>query len=485
MKSPATHLCMKRLILISLGLGLCACGNSRTQPGQWMPIRVENQAITLKEIGILEAKELAGIQNMVDGNISEILKDGTRVETGQQILRLDDEQLRNSLESEILTLEQVREDLENERLEYAVLTNSFSMTSRLKRAELAHARLELEEQMITLSAEERRLKEIDIALADLDLQDRQSQLSREEELVKRGFAPLGSLEKIRREVDAARTLLEEKKTQLLLAEMPLPEEERLTLETAVKNADDAVKRNQIQQDRDLEIQDLKIEGLNLKIAHTQDSIDLIRKRLAQVVILAPTSGILRLNQNWQWSSRSWTPLSVGQRVRGLEMVGSVVDPDDLTLRMIVHESDYLRLRTGQRVEARLTAYPELQFTGTITSLTELGQDKNDLSPIYRQAPAIQQALFLVRVSLDQLGQRAMPGMTATAVIELEPARERLLIPPEALLQDTEGNFQVHVRREGERLGPVALQGDYTPEGWFEVSRGLLKTDEILLPGAAR
>jgi multidrug efflux pump subunit AcrA (membrane-fusion protein) len=479
MKRFFLSLLMTTTVLIG-GLLLGACGNPHKQvQEEWVPVRVENRAITLHEIGILEAKELARIQNLVDGNISEIAEDGTRVKKGQLILRLDDEELRNDLDNEILNLQQVREDLENELTEYGVLTNSFEMTSKLKKAELAHARLELKDGMISLNPEERRLREIDIALAKLDLEDKRSQSLREEELVNKGFAPVSSLEKIRREVDAAQTFLAEKETQMILASMPLPDEERLTLETAVKNADDALQRNQQKQNRDLEIQDLKIEGLKLKISHTQDGIDLIKKRLDIVDLHAPTSGILRLNQNWQWSS-SWIPLSAGQRVRGLEMIGSIVDPDDLSLRVITHESDFLRLRVGQRVQARLTAFPDRQFTGKITSLTELGQDRNDLSPIYRQAPAIHQALFLVMVSLEQLGGQAMPGMTAATTIELEPAKERLLIPPEALNEDPDGKFRVDLRRDGDLQKAVAIEGDYTAEGWFEVRRGIQKGDKVLV-----
>lgn len=190
MKRFFLSLLMTTTVLIG-GLLLAACGNPHKQvQEEWVPVRVENRAITLHEIGILEAKELARIQNLVDGNISEIAEDGTRVKKGQLILRLDDEELRNDLDNEILNLQQVREDLENELTEYGVLTNSFEMTSKLKKAELAHARLELKDGMISLNPEERRLREIDIALAKLDLEDKRSQSLREEELVNKGFAPV-------------------------------------------------------------------------------------------------------------------------------------------------------------------------------------------------------------------------------------------------------------------------------------------------------
>ena len=111
MKRFFLSLLMTTTVLIG-GLLLGACGNPHKQvQEEWVPVRVENRAITLHEIGILEAKELARIQNLVDGNISEIAEDGTRVKNGQLILRLDDEELRNDLDNEILNIQQVREDL--------------------------------------------------------------------------------------------------------------------------------------------------------------------------------------------------------------------------------------------------------------------------------------------------------------------------------------------------------------------------------------
>ncbi|MDF3129911.1 biotin/lipoyl-binding protein [Kiritimatiellaeota bacterium B1221] len=485
MKNPGKFSETFWAILFGFGL-LSACGQPKEyRDSDWIPVQIESSATTLQEIGILEARELASIQNLVDGTISEILEDGSRVKKGDRVMRLDDEELRNDLDSQLQNLAQLKEDLDNELAEYAVLTNSFEMTSRLKKAELAHHQLELKMGVVPLTPEELRLREIEIELAALDLEDKTSQYTREQKLVQKGFAPASSLDKARRELQAATTYLAEKKTQLELANSPVPEEQRLTLETAVKVAEDAVKRNQQKQDRDLKIQDLKIEGLRLKVEHAQDEIDLIEKRLNIVERVAPTNGILRLTQEWVWSVKAWMPLNTGQRIRGLNMIGTIVDPKDLSLRIITHESDYLRLRVGQSVHARLTAFPDQELKGEITSLTELGQDRNDLSPIYRQAPAIHQALFLVKVSLQDLNQDAMPGMTATAIIELEPERERMLIPSEAVAEESPGQFTVEILRGEREQSQVVIQGLFTADGRFEVTQGLEKDDKVLVRRSAK
>jgi len=475
---------MKAVTYLGLGFLLVAagCGFGIQNTNQkWIPVKVTVTSQSLFEIGILEARELARIQNKVTGNISELVENGSRVTQGDILVKLDDEELRSNLDAEIIKLEQFKEDLETEWAEYAVLTNSFALTTKLKVAEKDHAHLNLEAKLISLPLGERRIKEIEIELAELDLLDKTDQFLREKELVRKGFAPESSLERSLRENDAAKTFVEEKKSQLELASLPLPAEERLTLETALENFEKAVRRNDEKQKRDLHIQDLITEGIRLKIKHSEEEVSEIEAQLGDVVLRAPTNGIMRLNQKWSWSIRGYYPLSAGQKVNGLDMVGVIVDPMNLSLRIIIHESDYPLLKTGQSVRARLTGFPDQEITGSILSITELAQDRNDLSPVYRQAPAIGQAMFLVYVSLNGLTEKAMPGMTATAEIELEAERERLLIPYESV--NTEGSiYQVTVRRKGQILTNVLVQGTLTSEGSFEVTRGLQKGDEVLLEG---
>ncbi|MGA0333479.1 MAG: efflux RND transporter periplasmic adaptor subunit [Kiritimatiellia bacterium] len=443
-------------------------------------MKSEIKSTFIEEIGILEPRELARIQSPIDGTISEVAEDGSRVVTGERLLRLDDEDLRTNLENQLTNLDQQRENLENELAEYAVLTNSFQMTSKLKQVQLAQARLELETGSIPLPPRERRLREIEIELARLDLEDKQSRFERDKELVEKNFAPPSSLQTAERELEAARIFLKEKENQLILDSMPLPEEERLTLLTAVKKAEEEARRNQERQNRDLRIQDLRIEGMKLDIQHTGEEVDKIQRQLQQVVLNAPTGGILRLNQRWVWSVSAWMPISTGQQIRDLDVIGTIVDPKDLSLRVIVHESDFPLLETGQKITARLTSFPDEILTGRVGSVTSLGQDRDDLSPIYRQDPPIHQAFFLVHIELDALSDLAIPGMTALTRIEVGPRKPQVLLSRKALRRKPDGSFEVVRKRGGERE-TVPVQGTFRDEEWFEVESGLEPGDQVQLP----
>src|SRR5690606_24872798 len=115
-------------------------------------------------------------------------------------------------------------------------------------------------------------------------------------------------------------------------------------------------------------------------------------------------------------ARSWLPISTGQELYEFDIAATIVDPSDLSLRLMVHETDAPSIRVGQAVEATLVAFPDEKITGTVTSITEAGQDRDDLSPIFRQSPPVDQALFLVKVSLERVPEGVMPGMTANVEI---------------------------------------------------------------------
>jgi|GEM_PF-1188029 len=476
---------MKRRFLIPLllapalllGLWRILSGPAADAPRpKWAPVRAETVGRTLTEIGVLEPKTLSRVTFDISGVIAEVIEDGSRVEAGDLLLRMDDEELREEIDQQIEALDQKREELEGERAEYAVLTNSYETVARKEIAELRHAELKLKQGLQPLTPEETRLQEIGIALAELDLEDARHQLERQRELVEKNFAAESSLEVPKREMEAAETFLREKHSQFELARQPLPEEERLTLQSEVNKARDTVERSGKRHQRQLEILDLKINGLELQTEHMEEKLEKLRKERDRVNLYAPTGGVFRLTRRYVWSARSWQPLSVGQQVWSMDILGTIVDTSQLTLRVLVHESDILSVTPGQKTGVTLTAFPSDTVEGVVRSVTALGQDRSELSPLYRKASPTGQALFLAQIDIDIGDVRAMPGMTARVDIELEPPRERVLIPREAL-NGLDPPFRVVRRRDG-IVEDIEVTGRFDAQGRFEVTKGVRVGDEV-------
>ena len=403
----------------ALLLGVWHLRRSSAPPPPPPPIRDPRPPNELHEVGVLEPRLISRIFTPLNATLALVPPDGARVQEGDLLFRLDQEEIRSRIEEQLERIEERTEELETLQNEMEVLIATFHAALARDQAEWIHAELELNQRAAGLRPQERRRMEIQIQLAELDLEDRQERLARQQELVSQNFAAATSLDTYQREVAAAEAFLRERVTQLELEMQPLQEEERLTLQAAVDQARDVVERGERRHQREVASRQLEIDGVALQLQHQREDLARREADLENVNLLAPADGIIRLMRRLQWRASSWQTISVGQQTWHMDVLGDLTNPDDLTLRVLIHESDILRVRPGLQATAQLTAYPNQMLRGTVTQVSHLGQDRMDLTPIYRQAPPTQQAQFLAEIDLDTRDLPAMPGMTATVVIHLE------------------------------------------------------------------
>lgn len=372
----------------------------------------------LFEVGVLDPTVLANILAPLNGNLSKVAQDGTRVSKGDILFAFDPEEIRSRIEQEEEQIDNRLEELESAESERQVLLVTYQAIHARELAELAHAELALRVRSEGLKPEERRQLALSIELAELDLEDKTERLERQQELVDRNFAPASSLDSFEREVVAAEALLAERRTQFELETAPLMEEERVSLQSAVDQNRDIVERSLRRHQREVDAKDTEITGIRLQLTHQREVLQERLEELEKAEVFAPDSGILRLTRSLNWRNRTWDTIEVGRQTYTDNILGEIVDPDRLNLRVLIHESDILHIRPGLKAEVRLTAFPDHPLIGRVTTVSALGLDRMDLTPIYRQAPPAQQAQFLAEIAVDTRDLGAMPGMTATVVIHL-------------------------------------------------------------------
>ncbi len=444
----------------------------------WFVAREERLASELLEVGILEARSLAKILAPLDGTLAEIPEDGTRVEAGELLFRMDDESLRGDLEGQQTEFDLKLQDLDRIRGELSVITNSYRHVREREMAELAHAELELAFKVRGLGPEDRRLLEIAIERAALELEEKTETLERTRQLVERGFAYASALDVPTREMEAAKAFLEEKKTQLVLETQPLLEEERLALQAAVDQARDVVERSGMRHRRDVARKEKEALAQSVEIEHLRERMDRLQKQLEEVRILAPVSGVVRVMRTLNWATGTWLTLGTGQNRSRLDILGDILDPADLRVRVLVHESDIRLVSTGMVARIHLTAYPGRSLTGRVEQVTSLGQDRSDLAPLYRQTAPSLQAQFLAIIAIPRGDLDLRPGMTATVAMETAPPQRHVVVPREALASSAPP-WQV-VRKQGSKNERVEVEGLFRRDGWFQVGQGLSAGDAVLL-----
>lgn len=275
-----------------VGLGGLGLRNLLRPPGSPPPppVRSPEPLDTLIEVGVLEPRVIERIATPINGTLTVAIEDGARVEKGGLLFLLDEEEIRSRIEQQQESIEQKLEEIEIARGDLEEVVNTYASVHRLELAELQHAELELAERERGLLPEERRLLEISIELAELDLEDRRARLERQRELVRQNFAAPTSLDVHLRETEAAEALLRERRTQLELQTQPLPEEERLTLQSAVDQARDIVERSQRRHDRELARRRLEIEGHEIQLRHQRRDLEDREWELDQVRVISRPTG---------------------------------------------------------------------------------------------------------------------------------------------------------------------------------------------------
>jgi len=200
---------------------------------------------------------------------------------------------------------------------------------------------------------------------------------------------------------------------------------------------------------------------DINLAKEQRSKDEMQSVINQFVIYAPSPGMVIYKKEWGGKKRE---------------VGSMISPWDLTVatlpdlssmisRTYVNEIDISKIKTGQEVRIGVDAFPEKEYTGTITDVANIGE----------QLPNTDAKVFEVVIQINESDPILRPSMTTSNKIIIATFEDTLFVPIETIQSDdsipfvytTKGAKQVVV------LGP-------SNENEVIIEHGLEAGDEIYL-----
>ncbi|WP_324716774.1 efflux RND transporter periplasmic adaptor subunit [Carboxydochorda subterranea] len=155
----------------------------------------------------------------------------------------------------------------------------------------------------------------------------------------------------------------------------------------------------------------------------------------------------------------------GDQVNAAQEVAWLVDMGSLEAHVAVDEVDLAYVKPGQAVTVTVKTYPDLAIPGHVDRIAAAGRAQGDV------------VLFDVVVKLDRGDPRLRPGMSATALVEVQNARNVLAVPEEAV---AEVNGETLVSRVvGDSLQPVRVELGVSDGSFVEVRSGLQEGDLVL------
>jgi RND family efflux transporter MFP subunit len=169
------------------------------------------------------------------------------------------------------------------------------------------------------------------------------------------------------------------------------------------------------------------------------------QRVDDTIIRAPFSGVVIAKTAQPGEMIS--PVSAGGGFTRTG-IGTIVDMDSLEIEVDVNEAYIQRVQSGQRVTARLDAYPDWNIPAEVIAIVPTADR--------------QKATVKVRIGFMQKDERVLPDMGVRVAFLDEDAPEQVAsrgeisIPEAALLSDDEGDAVLRVEGDTLTRQPVVV-----------------------------
>lgn len=193
--------------------------------------------------------------------------------------------------------------------------------------------------------------------------------------------------------------------------------------------------------------------MKTNLAEELQRVSDLRTVLSKFVITAPSSGMVIYKRD-----RSGSKRKVGSSISPWDnVVATLPDMKTMISKTYVNEIDVSKVKTGQKVEILVDAFPEKKYTGIVTLVANIGE----------QLPNADAKVFEVQIKVDQSDLILRPSMTTGNKIVTKTIEDVTYVPLESVQTGTDsipfvylknGNKQIVVPGESNENNIIVEQG---------------------------
>lgn len=254
------------------------------------------------------------------------------------------------------------------------------------------------------------------------------------------------------------------------------EEARLTLEqskyeppTTIRQAEIALDRSNRTLDQAIRGYTLRVEQIKSEMRNINNNLDEQKQRvrdlreiLEKFVITAPAPGMIIYKRDRMGNKRK-----VGSSISPYDnVVATLPDMSSMISKTYVNEIDVSKVKAGQRVEILVDAFPERQYTGSVTSVANIGE----------QLPNADAKVFEVMIKVDQSDPILRPSMTTGNKIITRTIENVTYIPLESVQTGLDSIPFVYMR---DGVKQIVVLGE-SNENTVVVERGIEPGETLYL-----
>lgn len=434
-----------KFVAVFLFLGAVAAGafyalpyalkatSSRDETGVLtFPVQTQRLRVTVTADGTIESASNVDVKCQVPGGstILSIVPDGTEVDAGDEIVRLDSSQIEDELSTQKINYERALATKIQSEEDYAAAT------------------IAVKEYEQGTFVQELQQAEAQIKIALENLRSAENVLKYSERMVRKGFvtplqrdADAFAVERAKLDLEVAET------AKQVLVEFTKP---KMMKELIAKREAAAAKLRS--DEAALELEQAKLKRLE--------------QQLANCVIMAPQRGMVVYANERGRRGSSGIEIEEGAVIREQQTIVRLPDLTRMQVKVTVHESKVDQLKVG--MPARIVIQ-DRELTGRVVSVANQPEPNHFFSANVKE--------YATTVAIDGETKSLRPGMSAEVEILLADLPDRVVVPISSVVE-RQGKFYcwVQVGNEHEKR-PLKLGA--TDDTYIEVIDGVKVGDLVL------
>ena len=213
------------------------------------------------------------------------------------------------------------------------------------------------------------------------------------------------------------------------------------------------------------IQAEEVKKKRLSIRQDEERLEEAHSTLNKLFVVAPSPGIAIVSRNHSTNAK----YQAGDQCWSQQQLIQLPDLSKLKAKVNINEVDISQVTRGLKVQIRPDAFSDSIFTGTVATVANLAQNKDDKSRI---------KVFPVEIVIDQYNKNLLPGLTVSCRIIVDEVPDVCYIPLEALHVEGDKSFVFKKSIGGE--DKVEVQTGRSNSDYVIIESGIDEHDTVAL-----
>lgn len=461
------------LISISLiGSGVGAGGALRAQSTH--EVVVGSFDVTIPASGELESGDQVEIRSLLDGNatITEIVEEGTSVQKGDLLVRLDNQQTIERIQS-------AEEDLTEATNRVETKTADLAISQKGRESSLAAAQVAVDQATLALQAwaegdavATRNEMALAVRTAEKDYSRLEEKYQKSIELRSKDFISQNDLEQDEIAMIRAEAALSRAKLNQEVYNKYTFKKDKQRFESNLDQAKDELVRTETRTEATVRSTESTLEAAQANLESKQERLDRYRRDLEACTMYSPGDGLVVYGTSIGEGRRDRDEsLRVGTNVSRNRLLIVLPDTRRMLASVKVNEALSGLVKAGQTALVRLDAFPDTVVNGTVTSIGVLAESGGWRDPNRRD--------YSVTIELDNSdGLPLKPSMRCKARILVEQVEDAMYVPVQAVHRVGRGAM-AYIQSGGD-VEARQVQVGRTSELYAEILDGVSAGESVLL-----